>query len=76
MRRLAIFLVRRRLKLKLYEYFRFDNQKEDAIYYFTTDALMKIWNGKTQLANTSMNWLLDSGCGIERLFLPKDARGA
>lgn len=40
MKRLILFLIRRRLGLKKYEPFQFNNQKSDAVYYFTEDGIM------------------------------------
>lgn len=36
-----IFLVRKKLGLRLYECFKFTNQKSDAVYYFVKDGLVK-----------------------------------
>ena len=66
MRRLVIFLIRWKLKLKKYERFKFVNQKSDAVYYFTESNLMKCWRGQTMLSGVSINWLLDRECKIER----------
>ena len=67
MRRLVIFLIRWKLKLKKYEQFKFVNQKTDAVYYFTESNLMKRWRGQTMLSGVSVNWLLDKDCKIERV---------
>ena len=40
--RLIVFLIRRRLKLKKYQRFRFKNQKTENVYYFTEYRLIKI----------------------------------
>ena len=42
MKRLIIFLIRKKLDLKKYEYFVFTNQKTNGIYFFTEERLMKI----------------------------------
>ena len=52
--------------LKKYQMFVFDNQKGDAVYWFTSDALMKrhkfpTWTHKS---NVGLNWLLDDKCSI------------
>lgn len=65
MRRLIIFLIRRRLGLKKYETFKFVGQKSDAVYYFTEINVMKHFNGYTSLSGVSVNWLLDDKCEIE-----------
>ena len=66
MRRLVIFLIRWKLKLKKYERFRFVNQKSDAVYYFTERDLRKCWRGQTMLSGVSINWLLDKECKVDR----------
>lgn len=67
MRRVVIFLIRKKLGLKKYEIFRFTNQKSNAIYYFTTTNIMKSCNGYTEPSGVSVNWLLDDECEIERI---------
>ena len=67
MRRLVIFLIRKKLGLKKYENFKFANQKSDAVYYFTESNVMKRWRGQTMLSGVSVNWLLDRDCEIERV---------
>ena len=67
MRKLVIFLIRKKLGLKKYEKFRFTNQKSDAVYYFTEGNLMKFWRNQTMLSGVSVNWLLDKDCEIERV---------
>ena len=66
MRRLVIFLIRWKLKLRKYERFKFVGQKTDAVYYFTESNLMKVWRGQTMLSGVSINWLLDKNCRVER----------
>lgn len=64
MRRLIIFLVRKRLGLKKLEGFQFAEQKSDAIYFFTDEAVMK-WDGTTtKPSSVSLNWLLNDYCKI------------
>lgn len=65
MRRLVIFLIRRRLGVKKYEVFKFSNQKSNTQYFFTKDHLVKIEWGENTLSNVSLNWLLDNECSIE-----------
>ena len=67
MKKFIVYLIRKRLGLKSYEVFRFVGQKSDATYYFTEDAVMKIWNGATEKSGVSLNWLLDDECEIQRL---------
>ena len=67
MRKIVIFLIRKKLGLKKYEKFRFVGQKTAAIYYFTECNLMKYWHNQTVLSGVSVNWLLDNDCEIERV---------
>lgn len=48
MRRLIMFLIRRKLGVKKFEYFQFTNQKSDDIYYIDTMNLMKISSHPTE----------------------------
>lgn len=67
LKKFIVYLIRKRLGLKTYEMFRFVGQKVDATYYFTEDAVMKVWNGVTEKSGVSLNWLLDEECEIRRL---------
>ncbi len=67
MRRIVIFLIRKKLGLRKYEKFKFVGQKSDAVYYFTESSVMKFWRGQTMLSGVSVNWLLDNECAIERV---------
>ena len=65
MRKLIIFLIRKRLGLKKRQCFRFTNQKSNAVYFFTENRLMKKDNEHgTTLSNVNLNWILDSDCKI------------
>lgn len=66
MKRLIIFLVRRRLGLALREPFQFVGQKSNAVYYFAEDRVLKAWRGKIEKSNVSLNWLLDDDCEIKK----------
>ena len=71
--RLIVFLIRRRLRLKKYQRFRFKNQKTDNVYYFTEYRLIKIPEDKRPISRAekslvSLNWLLDDRCEIERVI--------
>lgn len=66
-RRLVIFLVRRRLGLKKRQYFRFTNQKSNALYYFTSTQVMKVEPTHTRPSTVSLNWLLNDECSIEKI---------
>ena len=64
-KRLVIFLIRRRLKLKKYEKFVFTNQKTESVYWFTTTKLLKKENGVITRAHVSLNWLLNEACVVQ-----------
>ena len=49
--RLVIFLIRLKLHLKKGQKFQFDNQKTDAVYWFTEGALMKMENPSSPSTN-------------------------
>lgn len=66
-KRFIFFLVRKRLKLGLWEAFRFVGQKSNAIYFFTEDAVMKEWKHDVDKSGVSLNWLLDDECKIEKV---------
>lgn len=74
-KRLIIFLIRKRLGLKKFERFQFIEQKsKHNKYYFASDALMKVRyvDGKGRIemdtipAHVSLNWLLDDECRIKK----------
>ena len=72
MKRLIIFLVRKKLGLKKGEHFRFVNQSSlYNTYYFTDDAVMKHfgrWKGSDDVkSSVSLNWLLDDECKIVKV---------
>lgn len=71
MKRIIIFLIRRRLGLKKYEFFQFDNQKSNATYYFSENSVIKQerMNNVTHVrpSSVSLNWLLDDSCTIKHL---------
>lgn len=67
LKRLVIFLVRKKLRLKKYQEFRFENQKSPVDYYFfTKNALIKYDSkeGEFRFAGVSLNWLLHDRCEI------------
>ena len=66
LKRLIFFIIRKRLGLKRYELFQFAEQKSNAMYYFTKDALMKKWRRTTEKSGVSLNWLLDDDCKIKK----------
>lgn len=64
MKKIIIFLIRRWLKLRKGDFFIFENQKTNNVYFFTSDSLMKMERGKIIPANVGLNWLLDPKCEI------------
>lgn len=71
MKRLILFLIRRRLGLKKREVFTFDNQKSNSVYWFTETRLIKRYTtvkGATRmrLSEVSLNWILDDECKISK----------
>jgi hypothetical protein len=68
MKKLIIFLIRKRLGLKERQAFQFVNQKSNAVYYFTKDAIMKAWRGDIVKSTVSLTWLLDDECEIRILI--------
>lgn len=69
MRRLIIFLIRKRLGLKTYEKFQFANQKSPVdVYYFTETEIRKLEIGRNMiLSSVSLNWLLSDECEIVKV---------
>lgn len=57
-RRLIIFLIRRRLGVRRYHFFQFDNQLDDSWYYFTRTYLMKCIDGETRPSNLSLMYVM------------------
>lgn len=66
-KRLIFFLIRKRMGLSTYEPFQFTNQKSNAIYFFTKDAVMKDWCGNVEESGVSVNWLLNDECQIRKV---------
>lgn len=82
MKKLIVFLVRKRFGLKKYEYFQFVGQKTDNVYYFDKDRVIKMipTNDRMYLyvkeldkrymitdSGVSLNWLLNDECKIRRI---------
>ena len=73
MRRFIIFLVRKKLGVKKFQHFRFSNQKDNSVYYFTNYELKKveyIGSGdnvqeRVVYSNASLNWLINDDCKID-----------
>lgn len=69
-RRIVIFLVRKRLGLKAYEGFQFDNQKSKTDWYmFTNYEVLKVTYNDHDIcqSSVSLNWLLDSKCKVHKI---------
>ena len=73
-RKLILFLIRRKLGVKKFERFQFTNQRSERDwYYFGNIALIKCEYDKNSLigdfrpAGVSLNWLLDDNCKIRKL---------
>ena len=71
MKKLIVYLIRKRLGLKKYQCFRFNNQKHDNVYWFADTQILKSEPlGSAQvitLSSVSLNWLLDDRCRITPL---------
>ena len=72
MKRLILFLIRRRFGLRRYQRFNFTNQKSNDQYFFTDEGLLKRyytypWGWHTVKSSVSLNWLLDKECKINKL---------
>lgn len=67
-KKLIIFLIRKRLGLKDQEHFRFVGQKSDSYYYFDGLKIMKVTRERGKLttrpSNVNLNWILDDECKI------------
>ena len=75
LRRLIIFLVRRKLGVKVYEEFRFTNQRTEDVYYFSHTKLLKhvivkggILSELVTVSKVSLNWILSDDCEIEKIY--------
>ena len=64
MKRLIIFLIRKKLGLRDHQQFQFDNQKTNATYFFKSDKIMKIDKDGVHESSVSLNWLLNDECKI------------
>ena len=60
-------MVRKRLGLKKYQHFQFDNQKSDATYFFSDACVMKDTGKTIRKSTVSLNWLLDDNCKITKV---------
>lgn len=72
-KKMILFLTRKRLGLKKYEGFAFVGQKSDTYYYFSDDMIVKVFRqpslnaGKQEPSHVALNWLLDDSCEIVRV---------
>lgn len=73
-KRLILFMIRRRLGVKKGELFKFDNQKSPYVYVFNYDGLYKIPEMSTNPlpwilipSRISLMWLLDKECKIKKI---------
>ena len=72
-KRLIVYLIRKRFGLKLYERFQFENQNnKDVWYYFGDASLVKLVPNKkcgsyvVTLSGVSLNWLLNDECRLRK----------
>lgn len=74
-RRIVLFLIRLKLGVRIHERFRFTNQKNPDIYFFTKRHLKKAvpyaenkyWYTRSDVG---INWLLDENCKV--IIVPKE----
>ena len=67
-KKLIIFLIRRKLGLRKYEGFQFTNQKNNCIYYFSDDALLRENPyGYIRECHASLNFLISDECEIRKV---------
>lgn len=66
LRKLITFLICKKLGIKRYQEFQFDNQKSEFEYYwFDNDSLMKMRvDGVCEESHVSLNWLLNDSCKV------------
>lgn len=67
MNRLILFLIRRKLHLKKYEKFKFSGQKQEGIYYFNSNMLVKKIGSKKIRSGVSLNYLLSNEVEITKI---------
>lgn len=67
LKRLIIFLIRKKLGVKKWQGFQFTNQKSEVDqYYFTSTDLLKYVGEEKYIrqAKVNLNWLLDDNCKV------------
>lgn len=67
LKRVILFLVRRKLGLRKAQEFQFKGQKTNAVYWFTDEQVCKLWKGEVTPSNVSINWLLNAECKIVKI---------
>lgn len=67
LKKLIIFLIRKRLGLKKGETFQFVGQKTNAEYWFESDFLAKYYENQYSESGVSLNWLLNDHCEIRKI---------
>ena len=68
LRRLIIFLIRKKLGLRKYEMFQFVNQKSQTdTYWFNKNMLVKATTNGMRPSGVSLNWLMCDKCEIRSL---------
>lgn len=65
-KKVIVFLIRKRLGLKKGQAFQFENQKSKVEYYmFVNSILLKVnEDGIAEYSHVSLNWLLDDNCVV------------
>lgn len=74
-KRIVLFLIRRKLRVKKWEKFRFANQSsKNDYYYFSNNKIIKVQYRNKHIkhplripSNVSLNWLLDKKCKIVKI---------
>lgn len=69
MKRLILFLIRRKLGLAKYQIFQYTNQRSNSIYFINETGIWKFWTdshgrSKFEKSHVSVNWVLSDGCEI------------
>jgi hypothetical protein len=69
MRKLILFLMRKKLRVEKYEYFKFSNQKSKTIYFFDDWGFWRrdLTSGKVRECKACLNFLLSDECEIVRV---------
>ena len=68
MKKLIVFMIRKRLGLKENEIFQFENQiGRGVVFYFSKTNLVEIAHGNIRPSDISLNMLLGDRCNIKKL---------